>query len=132
MPATPPKWPPCLAAQEQQVAVRVESPMIKILGILLVCGAGLAVATGAEAEDASGGSRGQMLYETHCNECHRSEIHWRSKRLVTDWASLFRQVRRWQTNAGGSWDPGDTEAIAGYLNEHFYHFAPGDDVRYGQ
>lgn len=70
--------------------------------------------------------RGELLYSTYCGACHRSEIHWRDKRLATDWQSLTAQVRRWQGNTGLDWDEGDTAAIARYLNARFYKFPAGD------
>jgi mono/diheme cytochrome c family protein len=106
--------------------------MKKLLVIFLASGAGALGASAVQAQGTPESSRGELLYSAHCNECHRNEIHWRSKSLVKDWASLYREVRRWQTSAGPNWDPGDTEAIASYLNETFYHFSPGTDVRRGE
>lgn len=73
-------------------------------------------------------ARGALLYEAHCNACHGTEIHWRSKRLATDWASLLREVRRWQ--AGLNWSEPEIADVAGYLNARYYGFPePG---RYSQ
>jgi len=51
----------------------------------------LALAPGAQAQ-----SRGELLYLTHCGECHTTQMQWRDKKAATDWASLKFQVRRWQ------------------------------------
>ena len=78
------------------------------------------------AQPAPGGSRGELLYSTHCIACHTTEIHWRERKLVTDWSSLKSQVFRWQSNTGLSWTDGDIAAVTSYLNELYYRFpAPG-------
>lgn len=74
-------------------------------------------------------ARGELLYSTHCHECHTQQMHWRGQKLVTNWASLTAQVRRWQANTGRTWDAGDTEAVACYLNANFYHLKkPGREA----
>lgn len=67
-------------------------------------------------------SRAQALYDTHCGHCHTEQVHWRDRRLVTDWASLKAQVFRWQSNAGQQWGDADVDAVARYLNARFYRF----------
>ncbi|MGE5490485.1 MAG: cytochrome C [Actinomycetota bacterium] len=69
--------------------------------------------------------RGELLYTTHCDACHTQQMHWREKKAVTNWATLTAQVRRWQANAGRSWDKGDTADLACYLDANFYRLAPG-------
>lgn len=96
---------------------------------ILALGLGLGLSGVVSAQPGNGDPRGELLYSTYCVECHRTEMHWRDKRLATDWNSLYAQVRRWQANSGRSWEPGDTRAIARYLNATFYHFAPGDDIQ---
>jgi mono/diheme cytochrome c family protein len=73
---------------------------------------------------AQGGSRGELLYSTHCVTCHTEQMHWRAKKQATDWASLKVQVRRWQGNAGLNWSDDDIVEVARYLNARFYRFAP--------
>jgi mono/diheme cytochrome c family protein len=65
-------------------------------------------------------SRGELLYATHCIACHTREIHWRQKKLVTDWASLQTQVRRWAANAGLGWSDEEIADVARYLNATQY------------
>jgi len=65
-------------------------------------------------------SRGELLYQTHCVACHATQIHWRARSLVTDWASLSAQVRRWQGNAGLGWTDEDIDAVVRYLNATIY------------
>jgi hypothetical protein len=63
-----------------------------------------------------------MLYSTHCIACHTSEVHWRDKRLATDWSTLKGQVRRWALNSGQHWEESDVDAVAEYLNRMYYNF----------
>jgi len=82
-----------------------------------------AAITSAELLVAAGEpSRGELLYETNCVSCHTKEIHWRDRKLVTDWASLTAQTRRWQSNAGLRWSDEDVEEVARYLNATIYRF----------
>jgi mono/diheme cytochrome c family protein len=69
-------------------------------------------------------SRGELLYNTHCAECHSSQMHWREKKLVRDWPSLRAQVTFWQTQARLGWGEDDITAVAGYLNAAFYRLPP--------
>ena len=89
--------------------------------MLLAC-AFAAVAPAAWAQGATQQSRGELLYSTHCIACHTQQIHWRDEKLVTDWASLDAQVRRWARNAGLSWSDSDVVEVARYLNALHYRF----------
>ena len=80
--------------------------------------AALAAAQGLK----TGEPRGELLYSTYCIGCHTTQIHWRDKKLATDWTSLKGQIRRWQANVGLGLDEGDVAAIAMYLNDLHYHF----------
>jgi mono/diheme cytochrome c family protein len=77
----------------------------------------------APAQAPAAPSRGELLYATHCIACHTREIHWRQKRLATDWASLEAEVRRWAKNAGLGWTDDEVADVARYLNESQYRFA---------
>jgi len=90
--------------------------------ILAVC-LGVAVNLAASAQTATPASRGELLYTTHCVACHTTEVHWRQKKLATDWASLDRQVRRWAGNVGLAWTDGDIVEVTRFLNSAHYHFA---------
>ena len=68
-------------------------------------------------------SRGALLYENHCIGCHTEQMHWRDKRVASDWPSLLMQVRRWQGNSGQRWNDEDIDAVARYLNERHYRYA---------
>jgi len=93
----------------------------RILICLLLAVAGAA----AQAQPAQSPSRGQMLYSTHCIECHTTQMHWRANKQARDWTTLRAQVRRWQDTAGLRWSDSDIDAVARYLNSTIYHFAQG-------
>ena len=67
-------------------------------------------------------TRGELLYTTHCIACHTTQVHWRQQKLVTDWASLNHQVRRWAGNTGLDWTDEEIGEVARYLNAAFYRF----------
>jgi len=73
-------------------------------------------------------SRGRLLYETHCIACHNSQIHWREKRLATDWDTLVALVWHWQARASLEWPEADVQAVAQHLNETIYRL-PRPDKR---
>jgi hypothetical protein len=66
--------------------------------------------------------RGELLYSTYCNACHTSTIHWRKRRLVTDWESLKAQVNRWQAYNQLGWNEEEILDVALYLNVSYYDF----------
>lgn len=67
-------------------------------------------------------ARGELLYSTHCIACHRTQVHWRDKKLVTDQTSLQGEVRRWQKVLGLEWRTDDIEDVTQYLNASYYHY----------
>jgi hypothetical protein len=78
----------------------------------------------ALAQDpATGEPNGELIYKTYCIGCHTTEVHWREKRLATDWASLKFQVRRWLDNNGIGLSEGEVNALTGYLNRRYYRFS---------
>jgi mono/diheme cytochrome c family protein len=86
---------------------------------LIVCLALVAAAASVPARAAEP-SRGQLLYETHCIACHSTQMHWRDKRVVQDWAGLLGQVGAWQARAKLNWNAADIEAVATHLNQAIY------------
>ena len=76
------------------------------------------------ASSAHAQSRGELLYSTHCIGCHTTKMHWRDGRTATDWPSLVVQVGKWQNASALAWSEPDVLAVANYLNESIYHFAP--------
>ena len=73
-----------------------------------------------------GDERGELLYSTYCIGCHTTQMHWREKKLATDWRSLRYQVRRWLENVAPGLAEEDSTAIARYLNNLYYHFPVTD------
>jgi mono/diheme cytochrome c family protein len=57
-------------------------------------------------------TRGAMLYENHCIQCHNQQVHWRDKKIVTDWKSLEAQVNRWQHASGLEWSENDVKEVS--------------------
>lgn len=88
----------------------------------VIAGAFLGASLLAPAAQAQ--SRGELLYTTHCIACHTTEMHWRDKKMATDWASLTFQVRRWQEASGLGWSESDIQDVARYLNESIYRYPP--------
>lgn len=84
------------------------------------------IQTPAHAQAKHSETRGELLYSTHCNACHSEQIHWREKRLATDWNSLIVEVRRWQANIGLVWSEEEIEDTARYLNAVYYRFTVTD------
>ena len=94
-----------------------------ILAALFVLFGNLADAGAQQVRDAT---RGELLYSTHCIACHNAQVHWREKKLVTDWTSLQSEVRRWQVISGLGWSKEDIAEVARYLNDLHYRLAtPG-------
>ena len=70
--------------------------------------------------------RGELLYSTYCDGCHTEQMHWREKKVATNWTSFVAEVRRWQANAKIESSGDDVEAVARYLNALHYHFPPSE------
>jgi mono/diheme cytochrome c family protein len=87
--------------------------------MLILALACVAMPVAAQSADPA---RGALLYETHCVACHDKQVHWRDKKLVSDWPSLVAEVRRWQANVGLRWPDATIEEVARYLNRAFYRF----------
>jgi mono/diheme cytochrome c family protein len=76
----------------------------------------------AQAPASAAPSRGELLYATHCIACHTTQVHWRDRRLVTDFASLVVQVGRWQKITGLDWGSEEILDVVRYLNTTIYRF----------
>jgi hypothetical protein len=74
------------------------------------------------AANAVAQTRGELLYATHCDSCHSTEIHWRDKSAAFDWSALTAQVRRWEGAASLTWSENDILEVSRDLNERHYHF----------
>jgi hypothetical protein len=96
--------------------------MKRLFALTVLAGAGLAQAQGNAAP-----SRGELLYATHCNACHTTQMHWRERRAATDWATLKAQVRRWQGELKLNWPEADVTEVARHLNRRFYRYAEREE-----
>jgi hypothetical protein len=74
------------------------------------------------AQSAIAQTRGELLYTTHCDSCHSTEVHWRDKSAASDWSALIVQVRRWHDVESLAWNESDILEVSRYLNERHYHF----------
>jgi hypothetical protein len=99
---------------------RYKSAMIRARHLLPAL---LAAMTGAAAlaQDRVPG-RGELLYTTHCVACHSTQMHWRDRKLATDWPSLKAQVQRWQARASLDWNDADVTEVARFLNDTIYRY----------
>lgn len=102
--------------------VKHASPRSLILAVLASCWL-------APAQPAPSPTRGQLLYETHCVECHNAQVHWRAGRKARNWATLKAQVVRWKEAARLGWDDADVSEVTRYLNEIAYRFPPPQAAR---
>lgn len=78
-----------------------------------------AFATSVRAEDAE---RGRALYESRCDSCHDTSVHNRAARKARDFASLRREVARWNAELGGAWTQQEIDDVTVFLNERYYGF----------
>ncbi len=85
--------------------------------VLLALWAGLA---NAETPPLPAPGRGELLYSTHCIACHNEQMHWRDKKLVTNWHSLQSEVRRWQETMALGWGREEVDEVARYLKAVYY------------
>ena len=94
-----------------------------ILPALLIFAGNLAAADEGPMPDAG---RGELLYSNHCIACHNAQVHWREKKLATDWRRLLAEVRRWQEISGLDWSHDDVVAVTQYLNGLHYRYPVPD------
>ena len=90
--------------------------------LFLVVLAGLFTGGVSLAQSKNSPSRGELLYSTHCIACHSTQLHWRDKKLATNWSLLKAEVDRWQKTTGLRWRDEDVAEVARYLNALYYHF----------
>ncbi len=71
-------------------------------------------------------SRGELLYTMHCIACHNTQVHWRDRKVATDWTSLRTEVVHWQKVSGLTWSDDDVTTVTRYLNALHYHYPQPD------
>ena len=99
---------------------------MKITIVVMVMALTFAAPLVAGQSSGVGDPRGKLLYSTYCIGCHTTQMHWREKKLATNWGSLRYQVRHWQENVAPGLAEEDITAIARYLNDLYYHFPTTD------
>lgn len=105
---------------------------LAVLGstFVLVLAAAADVSRPAQLPSAPAPSRGALLYDTHCIECHTAQVHWRDRQQARDWATLKAEVFRWQAAARLAWSEDEVDAVTDYLNDTIYRFAaPQEQAR---
>lgn len=103
------------------------TPAKRLMNLALLTTLGAVAHAQVHAQVGPAQSRGELLYSTHCVTCHTTEIHWREEKKAYDWDSLKFQVRRWQGNAGLTWNDADLTEVSRYLNETIYRYPQPDD-----
>lgn len=66
------------------------------------------------------GSRGQLLYENHCQGCHTSVVHVRETRRVHSLKDLQHWVTRWSGELKLQWSVDEISDVVDYLNGRYY------------
>lgn len=85
------------------------------ISALILC----AYAASAAAEEFS---RGQALYENHCQSCHADWAHTRSGRKVTSLDELRQRTTSWSVHTGLGWSDEEIGDVVDYLERTFYRF----------
>jgi mono/diheme cytochrome c family protein len=68
------------------------------------------------------GSRGQLLYEDHCQGCHTSIVHVREDHRAQSWVELKGWVTHWSKELKLTWKAGEIGDVVDYLNQTYYKF----------
>ncbi len=66
------------------------------------------------------GSRGQLLYENHCQGCHTSVVHVRETHRVRSLKDLQHWVTHWSGELKLQWSADEISDVVDYLNERYY------------
>jgi mono/diheme cytochrome c family protein len=69
-------------------------------------------------------SRGQLLYENHCQDCHRSTLHVREQRRAATRTALRGWVAHWAQETRLDWSGADIDDVTDYLNRRYYRLPP--------
>jgi mono/diheme cytochrome c family protein len=70
------------------------------------------------------GSRGQLLYENHCQGCHTSRLHIREHRRARTVDELRGWVTRWAATQKLNWGDEEIRDVTDHLNRRYYRLAP--------
>ena len=65
-------------------------------------------------------SRGQLLYENHCLECHTSVVHIRNNRKAINLIEVRKFVIRWSRELHLPWQKEEIDDVVRYLDRQYY------------
>jgi mono/diheme cytochrome c family protein len=94
--------------------------MYKVMGLVVVFGLG--PISNVAAEDSPPPSRGQLLYENHCQVCHTSQVHIRKNRKSKSIEDIRSWAIKWQNELELNWTMEEIDQVASYLAEKYYDF----------
>jgi len=66
------------------------------------------------------GSRGQLLYEDHCQACHTSVVHVRETHKARTLKDLEYWVTHWSDELKLPWGEDEVRDVVDYLNVRYY------------
>ena len=69
-------------------------------------------------------SRGQLLYENHCLECHTSVVHIRNNRKAVTLTEVRNFVIRWSHELRLPWQEEEIDDVVRYLDQQYYKLEP--------
>jgi hypothetical protein len=67
-------------------------------------------------------SRGQLLYENQCTECHASQVHIRNYHKAENINAIRKWVEHWSQQLHLQWTSVEVEDVVIYLNQTFYNY----------
>ena len=73
------------------------------------------------------GSRGQLLYENHCQGCHESVVHVSETHRAHSLRDLEYWVTRWSGVLNLSWGADEVGDVVDYLDHRYYHIGAESD-----
>jgi len=85
--------------------------------------AALAFATTAGATEPQA-TRGELLYQNHCQGCHESTLHVRTDHRATSPAEVHTWVRYWADREKLGWTNEDVLEVSNFLVARYYRFPP--------
>lgn len=67
-------------------------------------------------------TRGALLYQNHCLDCHESLVHIRARHKARNLGAIQGQVIRWSSYLKLRWSEEDINDVTRYLNQTYYQF----------
>lgn len=94
---------------------------MKYMILTSICLFALLSSTLAASAEEAAKSRGQLLYENHCDRCHESSVHSRNPSRVTNLDDIYHWVEKWAAEQKLNWNQDDIRDVVDYLNQEYYH-----------